>query len=264
VKSVSKTLVATLVGIAIDRGVIQGVDQRVTPVLGVPAGADPRVQALTVEDLLTMRAGLARTSGPGYGAWVESRDWVDYVLTRPFVGEPGGRMLYSTGDYHLLAALLTEASGRSLLALARDWLGKPLGIEIPPWTRDPQGIYMGGNNMGLTPRALLRFGELWRRGGVWDGQRVVSRAWIEASWRPRTRSPFSGHDYGYGWFIASAAGRRVCYARGYGGQLVYVLPELAATVVMTSDPTLPARSGGYIDDLHGLLTGAILPAFGSG
>ncbi|WP_245557170.1 hypothetical protein [Elioraea tepidiphila] len=113
-----------------------------------------------------MRAGLDRTSCVNYGRWVISPDWVRHVLSRPFVADPGGPMLYSTGDSHLLAALLTQATGRSTLALAREWLGAPLGIKIPPWPRDPQGIYVGGNDMLLSPRDLLRFAELHRLGGA--------------------------------------------------------------------------------------------------
>src|SRR5690606_5418339 len=151
-----KTIVAALTGIAIDRGILEGVDQPVAPLLAasLPSEPDPRLQEITVDHLLTMRAGLERTSGPNYVRWVASADWVRYVLSRPFVDRPGGRMLYSTGSYHLLSAVLTMVSGESLLALARGWLGEPLGIEIPPWTRDPQGLYFGGNDMALTPRAL--------------------------------------------------------------------------------------------------------------
>ncbi|MEZ5666921.1 MAG: hypothetical protein R3F55_05725 [Alphaproteobacteria bacterium] len=80
-------------------------------------------------------------------------------------------MLYSTGSYHLLSAVLTRVTGTSLLALARDWLGGPLDVAIPPWTRDPQGLYMGGNNMALSAVALFRFGEMARAGGLWRGAR---------------------------------------------------------------------------------------------
>ncbi|MEX2630360.1 MAG: serine hydrolase [Tistlia sp.] len=262
VKSVAKTVVAALTGIAIDRGVLAGTDQPVAPLLAdsLPADPDPRLQALTVDHLLTMRAGLERTSGPNYGGWIASRDWVRDALDRPFVDRPGGRMLYSTGSYHLLSAVLSEASGESLLALARSWLGEPLGIEIPPWTRDPQGRYLGGNNMALSPRALFRFGELYRRGGLWEGERVISRSWIEQSWRPRTHSPFSGDDYGYGWFVSEARGHPLFYARGYGGQLLYLVPALGLTVVVTSDATRPARSEGYFGALKALLAEAIVPA----
>ena len=84
-------------------------------------------------------------------------------------------MLYSTGSFHVLGAALARASGESLLALARGWLGEPLGIEIPAWTRDPQGFYLGGNEMALSPMAMLAFGEMYRRDGrTADGATVLS------------------------------------------------------------------------------------------
>jgi CubicO group peptidase (beta-lactamase class C family) len=256
VKSVSKTLVATLTGAAIERGVLPGVDAPILPFLRAPAGLDPRVERITVAHCLTMSTGLERTSGANYGAWINSRDWVGYVLSRPFVDEPGRAMGYSTGDFHLLAAVLTRASGRSLLDLARDWLGGPLGIEIPPWDRDPQGIYLGGNNMAMSPRGMLRFAEAIRTGGA----PVVSRDWIEASWQPRVRSPFSGHDYGYGWFLAEMGGARTFYARGYGGQMIYIVPDRALSIAITSNPNLPARSGGHVGDLNRLVGDILVPA----
>jgi len=262
VKSVSKTIVATLAGIALDRGVLAGVDQPVAPLLGelVPAGVDPRVADITVAHLLTMQAGLERTSGANYGGWVQSPNWVADALARPFVAEPGARMLYSTGSYHLLAVALARAAGRDLLTLARDWLGEPLDVAVPPWTRDPQGHYLGGNNMALAPLALARFAETWRRLGRYAGTRVVSADWVEAAWTPRTRSPWSGDRYGYGWFLTRFAGAEVAYARGYGGQMVYVVPSRELSVVVTSDPTRPARSHGYVGDLHDLVAADLIHA----
>ncbi len=262
VKSVSKTIHAALTGAAVDRGVFGSVDQPVAELIGdlIPPEADPRVRTITIGHLLTMQAGLERTSGPNYGAWVGSGDWVAFALSRPFVAEPGERMLYSTGSYHLLGAALARAAGRSLLALARDWLAAPLGIDIPPWTRDPQGFYLGGNEMVLSPLALYRFGEMVRLGGLWADTQVLSRRWIEQSWIPRTRSPFSGDDYGYGWFLTRAGGHDVAYARGYGGQMLYVVPSLALTVVVTSDPTRPGRSQGHVGDLNAMLADDIIPA----
>lgn len=262
VKSLSKTIVATLTGIALDRGVLAGVEQPVAPLLGplVPAGADPRVAEITLADLLTMQAGLERTSGANYGGWVQSPNWVANALARPFVADPGGRMLYSTGSYHLLAVALARSADRPLVDLARDWLGDPLGIAIPPWSRDPQGYYMGGNNMALSPMALWRFGEMWRRGGTWNGTQVLSGTWIDEAWTPRTRSPWSGDLYGYGWFLTRLAGTDVAYARGYGGQMLYVAPSVGLTVAVTSDPTRPARSHGYVGDLHALVADALIPA----
>ncbi|KAA0018295.1 serine hydrolase [Salinicola corii] len=256
IKSLSKTLIAALVGAAIDRGVFESVDQPVVELLGdrVPADIDPRVNGITIGNLLSMQAGLERTSGGNYGAWVASSNWVADALERPFVAEPGERMLYSTGNSHLLSVALTEATGRSTLALTRDWLGDPLGIAIPPWTRDPQGIYFGGNEMGLTPQALLRFGEMVRQRGRYGGQVVLSTAWVERSWQPRTRSFFNGDDYGYGWFITRIADQPVYYGWGYGGQLLYVVPSRAMTVVVTSDPTPPSNGSGYLNKVEALVS----------
>ena len=260
VKSVSKTLLSIIAGMARERGVFDSVNAslgQLAPAL-IPADSDARVRDLTLAQLLTMQAGLKRTSGRGYGAWVSSRNWVEYVLQQPFVAEPGGRMLYSTGSYHVLGAVLSELSGKSLYSMARDWLADPLGIEISPWTRDPQGRYLGGNEMALSPEALIRVGELYRLGGQWQGDSVVPKAWIDQSWTVRTQSPYSGHDYGYGWFIARAAGHAVYYARGYGGQMLYVIPSLALTIAITSDPNRPARSFGYADQLHRLVTDKVM------
>jgi CubicO group peptidase (beta-lactamase class C family) len=262
VKSVSKTLVAALTGAAIYRGEIAGVEAtlgQIAPGL-IPPGADPRVANLTVADLITMQAGLERTSGANYGSWVSSRNWVADALSRPFAAEPGSRMLYSTGSIHVLGAALAEATGMSLLAQARTRLGDPLSIEVPAWTRDPQGYYLGGNEMALTPEALLRFGEMYRQGGAWQGRQVLSRAWVQASFVTRTRSPWSGLGYGYGWFLGQSSGERFALARGYGGQVICVVPGLDLTAVITSDPTRPARSQGYFGDLLDLIADRVMPA----
>lgn len=261
IKSASKSVISAMVGIAISRGVLEGVDQPVLPVLraDAPRDPDPRLARLTVGNLLSMQAGLERTSGEFYGRWVSSPNWVRYALSRPFVDEPGGAMLYSTGSTHLLSALLTRASGRSTLANARAWLGEPLAISIPGWTADPQGIYFGGNEMRLSPRAMARFGELYRRGGEIDGRRIVPAAWIAESWTPRTVSPWSGQSYGYGWFLTEMRGHPVRFAWGYGGQMIYVVPDLRLTVVMTSLAT-GARDGGHVQALHQLLADGIIPA----
>ncbi len=264
VKSASKSVVAALVGIGIARGVLRGVDQPALPLLGrVPAGADPRVNAITVGHLLSMRAGLEGTSGANFGGWAAARDPVAYALTRPFVEEPGGEMIYSTGTTHVLGAVLAAAAGRSLADLARDWLGAPLGIAVPPWSRDPQGRFIGGNDMLLSPRALLRFGELHRNDGLHRGARVLPSEWVRESWVPRGRSRWSGQLYGYGWWIAAAHGQPVYFAWGYGGQMIYVVPGMGLTVAMTSDPNGP-RDRAHMAALHGLLAGGIMPALGAG
>lgn len=261
VKSVSKTIVAALTGAALDRTELSSLSATlgdVAPRL-IPANADPRVAGITIENLVTMQAGLERTSGANYGGWVSSGNWVANALGRPFVAEPGARMLYSTGSFHILGAVLSEVSGQSLLSLARRRLGDPLGIEIPAWTRDPQGRYMGGNQMALTLDAMVRFGELYRLDGRFEGQQVLSADWVRRSFERRTQSFFSGLDYGYGWFLGEAAGVQYALARGYGGQIICVAPDIELTLAITSDPTRPARSGGYFGDLQRLIERQILP-----
>lgn len=259
IKSCSKSLVALLLGIAIDRGEISTVQARLAQVAPnlLPDGADSELSELTLQDLVTMRAGLGSTSGREYGAWVRSKNWVAYALSRPMVGEPGGRMIYSTGSSHILGAALTVATGESLLRQARTRLGDPLGIEFPAWTRDPQGYYMGGNQMALTPQAMLRVAVLMRDRGMFEGTQIVSRDWVEASAQPRTVSPWSGLGYGYGWFLSETG---YLIARGYGGQVIAAHPERDLAVAITSDPDQPARSRGYFGDLMEFLDGPILNA----
>ncbi len=262
IKSASKSVLSALAGIAIGRGVLEGPQQKIAPLLraDIPRGADPRIEQIEIGHLLSMQAGLGRTSGPNYGAWVTSQNWVRYALSQPFAADPGGEMLYSTGSSHLLSAVLTRASGRSTHELAREWLAEPLGIALPPWPRDPQGIYFGGNDMLMTPRALLRFGELYRQDGVLDGRRILPEGWVAESWRPRTTSPWSGNPYGYGWFSQRAGGHDVHFAWGYGGQMLFIVPDLELTVVMISDPTPHPRAESHVPALYALLQDRIIPA----
>ena len=169
-------------------------------------------------------------------------------------------MLYSTGSTHLLSAILTKVSGRSTRDLLVEWLGEPLGIEVGAWDRDPRGIYFGGNNMALSPLSLLRFGEMMRNGGKTGETQLLSPQWIEQAWTPRTRSIYSGDRYGYGWFMREMRGHKVYYAWGYGGQMLYIVPDLALTIVMTSDDSTPAGRSGHVDDLHDLVADRIIPA----
>ncbi len=264
IKSASKTVVAAMVGMAIDKGLLEGVDQKVAELLpdDLPQDADPRLDQLTIGHLLSMQAGLEPTSGGNYGSWVTSRNWVRSALAKPFQDDPGGRMLYSTGSSHLLSAILTQASGTSTLALARDYFDAVDDFAIGGWERDPQGVYLGGNQMAMSPRSLLAFGEVFRSGGLApDGTRLLSEDWIEQSWTERTNSRFTGDGYGYGWFLREIGGEDVRYAWGYGGQMLYIVPALDLTVVMTSDENAPSAGNGHRDALHDLL-GEIIQAVG--
>ncbi|MCH8551056.1 MAG: beta-lactamase family protein [Natronospirillum sp.] len=261
IKSVSKTILSALVGKAIEEGVIESVDQPVVDLLSnrVPANADPQVDDITVGNLLSMQAGLQRTSGNNYARWVISDNWVSYVLSREFVADPGDERLYSTGSSHLLSAALTDASGQTTWQLAQQWLSEPLNVRIPQWLRDPQGIYFGGNDMLMSPRALLRFGEMYRQGGSIGGRQVLDPHWVDLSWQPRGTSRWSGDLYGYGWFITELGGHRAYYGRGYGGQVLWVIPELELTIVVTSSPNPPSPGGRYVRELAQIVEDFLLP-----
>ena len=131
-----------------------------------------------------MRSGLEGTSGRDYGAWVTSGNWVRHALTRPMLAAPGEDMEYSTGNTHLLSAILTKATGAAPGSFANDALARPLGFTLPQWPRDPQGIYFGGNDMLMTPRQMLAFGELYRTAA---GRRPADRA-RRPGWNARARA----------------------------------------------------------------------------
>jgi CubicO group peptidase (beta-lactamase class C family) len=185
-----------------------------------------------------MRSGLETTSNRNYGAWVQSRNWVRHALSRPLLTPPGTAMQYSTGNTHILSAILSAATRSSTWQFANEVLGKPLGFALPRWPQDPQGIYFGGNDMLMTPRQMLAFGQLYLdRGRVKDAQ-IVPASWIERSFVPRGRSPISDQEYGYGWWIRELGGHRAYYAWGFGGQYVFVVPDLDLVVVTTSASTV--------------------------
>ncbi|WP_170474478.1 serine hydrolase domain-containing protein [Ruegeria arenilitoris] len=257
IKSCSKSIVALLLGIAIDKSEISSVNstiQEVAPRL-LPANATPGSESITMEDFVTLRAGLERTSGGNYGEWISSPNWIADALTRPMVAEPGKSMLYSTGSTHVLGAAVSIASDQSLLSQVRDRLGAPLGIDIPAWTRDPQGYYLGGNEMAITPKSMLKIAVLLRDRGAFGGRQVVPESWVAASTKPYGRSAFSGLEYGYGWFLTPSG---YALARGYGGQIIAAHTRRNLAVAISSDPTRPARSNGYFGELVRLLDGPIL------
>jgi CubicO group peptidase (beta-lactamase class C family) len=262
VKSVSKSIVSALVGIAIERKLIESV--RAPIVTWFPQlrkDPEPRKAHITVEDLLTMRSGLESTSFNNYGAWVRSRNWVQFVLSQPLVEEPGRAVEYSTGSTHLLSAILTKASKTSTHRFAQGALADPLGFTLAAWPRDPQGIYFGGNDMLLTPRQMVKFGELWLNGGKAGGRQIVPAAWVETSCDPRGRSRFNpDQGYGYGWWTRPFAGHDTCFAWGFGGQYIFVVEDLDLVVVTTSSAAVSEDRRGHRRLIFDMLERDIIPA----
>ena len=272
VKSASKTILSALVGLAIADGHLDGVDQPIGPffpdVLDGSAPGDSTKRQITLRDLLTMQAGLESTSFGNYGAWVSSRDWARDALDRDLVGTPGDGMIYSTGTSHLVAVILAEAVGRPLRSYAQERLFGPLDVEIGSWQKSPQGYYFGGNNLALSPKGLLRFGQLYLRGGLQSyesGTAVLPHTWIADSWRVRVTRSYRGFRYGYFWWIEDFGGHRTYFAWGYGGQMLFVVPTLDLVAVMTS--SLTNRPNGVSDHsgrLFRFFETAVAPAAMSG
>lgn len=260
IKSASKSVISALVGIALDRGLIKGVSQPLRDYFpGVWTRPDDEAKrAITIEHLLMMQSGLESTSSRNYGAWVRSANWVTHALSRPLIRPPGTEMDYSTGNSHLLSAILQKASGATTRDFAQQFLAGPLGFTLSDWPRDPQGVYFGGNDMLMTPRQMVAFGELYLRNGQAKTQRVVSADWVRASLIPRGQSRWNDREYGYGWWICELGGRPTFYAWGYGGQFIFVVPSLELVVVTTSASTVASERREHLEGIYDLVSRLII------
>jgi CubicO group peptidase (beta-lactamase class C family) len=248
-RSASKSVESALVGIAIDRGALASENELVTKRLPYSryANPDPRKDALTLRDLLTMQSGLAcddwNPASPGNESRVyESEDWVKFVLDLPMATQPGTHGSYCSGNVKVAGRIAERATGKTLPAFAQEYLFAPLGIRAA----DVRWNYtLSASNAAtfaqlyLRPRDMLKFGILFQQQGNWKGRQVISRDWIARStgeW-----STVGDQKYGYFWWhqwvMASTPSgpRRVdmIVATGNGGQKIYLVPSLDLIVVLT-------------------------------
>lgn len=284
-RSVTKSVVGALVGIALGQGLIESLDQTVGDLLAdrLPPDADPRMRGVTVRELLSMTSGLppddpSLGGDPGVFQRAEREpDLVRALLGLRLTADPGTRWAYSSASSHLLSVIVADAAGTSTLDYADDRLFGPLGIDVsdafvplgPPtqetieeydrarvaWPADAQGHSFGGGFLKLPARDLARFGYLYLNGGRWDDEQVVPAEYVRASTTASVGTVDRSADYGWHWWVAREEGGAF-FARGYGGQLVYVDPRRDLVVVVTSDPATPR--GDVVD----LVAAAILPAAG--
>ncbi|TVQ04798.1 MAG: class C beta-lactamase-related serine hydrolase [Balneolaceae bacterium] len=261
IKSASKSVLSLLVGIAIEEGYLEGVHQTLGDFFPeyFEDKPDPVKESVTIKDLLTMRSGLETTSFMNYGRWVMSNNWVYFTLNQPLAGTPGEAMIYSTGTSHLLSAIITRASGMSTLEFGNRYLFRPMGIRIGGWDQDPQGYYMGGNNMAMSPLDLVKIGELMMNVGKYNGRQLVSREWILESVEIYTKSNFNPYHYGYMWWRKQSAGYEVFFAWGNGGQYIMILPELDTVISITSSLST-SNSRRYQREIFQFLGDVIIPA----
>ncbi len=257
-KSASKSILSALVGIAIDEDTLE-IDQPISDILPQAVNlSDPRKGNITVRHLLTMTSGLGATSYQAYNAWITNSDWIKTALAQPLVAEPGTRFQYSTGNTHLLSAVLTEATGMSTQAFATRKLFDPMGIKVHGWSTDPHGIYQGGNNLSLIPRDMAKLGQLYLDGGRFGSRQIVPKRWVDASTR---KGRLGEHEvygsYGYLWYVGPHR-ENAFVAVGYGGQYIYVSPAYQSVVVVTS--TLISKGRAWEKTLFGFIQDGI---FGS-
>lgn len=260
-KSASKSVISALVGLAVEHGYIHDINQPLVDFFPEYIGTEleDTVRSITVRNLLTMQAGLGSTSGGNYGRWVASRNWVEAALQRPVVAEPGTAMIYSTGSTHLLSAIITRASGMDTKSFAQRYLADPMNFRLAYWSRDPQGIYFGGNDMEMTPRHMLMIGQMYLHNGRHGDRQILSDEWVRASHQPHTESPRGeGRFYGYGWWLRDMAGLQVPLAWGYGGQFIFVVKEHDLVVVITSNSNPGPERGPHMRSVYDLVEFDIL------
>jgi CubicO group peptidase (beta-lactamase class C family) len=236
-KSASKSILSLLIGIAIDKGYISSVNQTLDEFFPeyFESNPDPVKASITIRDMLTMRTGIETTSFHNYGRWVVSPDWATFALNQPMESEPGSDMIYSTGTSHLLSVILTKSAGMSTLAFANRYMFRPMDITVGGWDRDPQGYYMGGNNMALRPADMLKIGRMVLNGGIYNGNQIVSENCLNDSFQIYTRSNFNPYDYGYMWWSRETGGYDLFFAWGHGGQYIMMIPKLDAVITITSN-----------------------------
>lgn len=295
-QSVTKSVLATLIGIAIERGQIESVDQTLGDLLpSYATDLTPDVAAITLREVLTHTAGFRAEDAPGE-PYTESPDWIRTILAHRADDGPGdGSFAYSNEGSHLLSAILVEATGQSVLQYARENLFEPLGIPSEPaleividsvdrvpdpadvtayneadfaWPVDPQGYHEGAGALKLRPQDLAALGLLYLDGGRRAGEQIVPESWIREATTAHVEQTGLGAGYGYLWFTTEADGDAAYFARGYGGQLIEVVPDRDLVVVVATefdflDP-LAHNKAVFTETLALMVDQAIAPQVPSG
>lgn len=249
INSCTKSIVSALFCIGMDRGLIPEVTTPAAdffPRLGT--SVDSRKREITLEHLLTMTAGFNWTEFGGQKSFprmTRSPHWVDFVLEQPLSETPGTHFEYNSGVSQMLSAILCEVTGMTTARFAELNLFGPLGIESYEWESDPQGVHTGGYGMWMKPDDLLKFGQLYLQKGWWGQEQLISTERAQQSVQPSIMvdPPWSG-GYGWHWWVdafSSTDGQALgtsfdyFYARGFGGQFIYVVPQLETVVILTED-----------------------------
>ena len=241
VRSVTKSIVCALTGVAVRDGVLPGVTASIAPYLVPTDTLDPVDSSVTVQDLLTMTSGYQwnEDTGPDYNLWIAADDHVQYLLDRAHGAAPGVTFTYNSAAVHTLGVVLQDAAALPLPQYAAP-LFAALGVgDTVAWEVLDRSTVNGGAGIQLRGRDLLKFGQLFLQRG-WSGDRsVVPQTWVDEATRPhfawrRAVGPLSRVTYGMLWWVSDDA-PAAFFAWGYGGQFVYVVPSRDLVVVATTD-----------------------------
>ncbi len=277
-RSATKTVTGILIGLAIDRGMLPGVDARVLPYFSdkLPIrNPDPRKADITLEDLLTMSSILECDDSNRFSRGNEERmylveDWMKFALDLPVRGFPswatkpadcphGRSFSYCTAGVGLLAGVLVRATGSSVEAFAQTALFEPLQIRAAAWQFNPLGVAFTGGGLALSSLDLLKLGQLYLGRGIWNGRRILSEDWVVRSTRPQVRVD-EETEYGYLWWLRRfAVGTEEVSSylmQGNGGNKIAVFPGLDSVAVITSENY---NSPGMHEATDRLLTDYVLP-----
>jgi CubicO group peptidase (beta-lactamase class C family) len=248
VRSVTKSVTSTLVGIAIDRGFIEDEDQRMIDYL--PSSLWPQNAAkdeIRIRHLLGHTSGLQWEENREFMTWAGSSNPVRFILNRPLVSEPGTDFNYSTPATHVLSAVLREATGVDVEVFADSYLFSPLGISSWRWEGDPLGYPFGGHGLQLRTEDMAKLGMLFLHRGRWGEQQVISSEWVGAATRAHYQGSADwgvaeGVSYGFLWWLASAGETGFFMALGWGGQFVICVPALDLVVAINARWQLDAQA----------------------
>ena len=247
VMSVSKSFLSAIAGIALYEGYLTSIDESILTYFPefINQALDQRKYDITLRHLLTMRMGIRGEAEENYGVYWEiynSDNWLRKTIESPLVSDPGEKMSYNTFQTHLLSAIITKATHKSILEFAGEVLFKPLQIDIDFWEKDPQGYYFGGNSMYFTPREMAMLGFLYLNNGRFKDTQIIPGDWITLSLsastnfsHPNAWGAFKDYNYAYLWWLGQINDYDMYMGYGYGGQFVVVFPALNLIVVSTAD-----------------------------
>ena len=247
--SASKSVTSILIGMAIDRGMIKGVDTKIYEFFPEYEGTKwiDQQYAINLKQVLTMTAGLDWNDWkyPGYDSrdttrqMTRSDDWLKFVLIRETIEPPGRKFAYNNGLTMLLGGIIQNTSGQNAIKFADKNLFARLGISDYTWDRGKGGIANTAWGLRMKPRDMAKIGYLFLRGGKWNKKRIVSKAWVDESVKDYAgQNVFLGTGYGYQWWYGkSKINEQIVetfYAAGHGGQYIFVCPSLDCVTVVTS------------------------------